>query len=77
MTLEDAWALFGRTVSESPRVIRASDIEPEDVSWLWPGRVPFGKLTGLVGDPGLGKSTVALDLVARLTVGAPMPDRTA
>jgi RecA-family ATPase len=55
-------------------VIRASEVEPEVVAWLWSGRVPFGKLTGLVGDPGLGKSTVALDIVARLSVGAAMPD---
>ena len=26
------------------------------VEWLWPGRIPIGKVTLLVGDPGLGKS---------------------
>ena len=55
-------------------VVRASDVEPEAVEWLWPGRVPFGKVTLLEGDPGLGKSTIALDLAARLTLGNPMPD---
>jgi len=33
--------------------------------WLWNGRVPANKLTGLHGDPGVGKSTIALDIVAR------------
>ena len=43
------------------------------VDWLWRGRVPFGMLTMLDGDPGLGKSSVAFDLAARLTRGAAMP----
>jgi hypothetical protein len=42
--------------------IRAADVQPERVRWLWPGRVPFGKLTVLDGDPGLGKSTFTIDL---------------
>ncbi len=50
-----------------------ASIEAESVSWLWPGRIPAGKLVVLDGDPGLGKSTVALDLAARVTTGSPMP----
>jgi hypothetical protein len=42
--------------------------------WLWPGRIPLGTITLLDGDPGLGKSLLALDLVARVTRGAAMPD---
>ena len=38
------------------------------------GRLPRGKLAILDGDPGLGKSTCALDLAARVTLGALMPD---
>lgn len=76
MTLELVKAQFGGLIDESPRVIRASDVEPEVVRWLWRSRLPFGKLSGLVGDPGLGKSTVALDIAARLTLGATMPDET-
>jgi hypothetical protein len=50
------------------------DVEPKPVAWLWPGRIPLGKLTLLVGDPGLGKSLVSLDLAARVTTGTPWPD---
>ena len=50
-----------------------SDVTPLAVDWLWPGRVPFGMLTMLDGDPGLGKSSVAFDLAARLTRGFSMP----
>jgi len=53
---------------------RLSDLTSEDVRWLWPGRIPFGKITVLDGDPGLGKSTITLDLAARLTRGEAMPD---
>jgi hypothetical protein len=51
-----------------------SAVAARPVEWLWPGRVPLGKLTVLDGDPGLGKSTLLLDLAARLSRGAPMPD---
>ncbi len=46
----------------------------ESLRWLWPGRVPLGKMTLLVGDPGLGKSLLALDMAARVTRGLPWPD---
>jgi len=55
-------------------VLRLAEVAPRAVRWLWPGRVPLGKLTVLDGDPGLGKSTVVLDLAARVSRGAPLPD---
>jgi hypothetical protein len=53
------------------------DVQPERVEWLWPGRIPFGKLTLVDGDPGTGKSATMTDLAARLTRGKPLPDGTA
>lgn len=53
-----------------------ADVEPVRVSWLWPGRIPLGRLTVLDGDPGLGKSSLTLDLAARVTRGGSMPDGT-
>ncbi|MGQ0635050.1 MAG: AAA family ATPase [Planctomycetaceae bacterium] len=44
------------------------------VSWLWPGRIPLGKLTLLVGDVGVGKSLLMLDIAARLSRGLAWPD---
>jgi len=49
------------------------DVEPEEVSWLSPGRIPRGKLTVVEGDPGLGKTWLLLDLAARLTRGTGFP----
>src|SRR5262245_6309954 len=58
-----------------PVVARAvSELAPQAVAWLWPGRLPLGKLAILEGDPGLGKSLVTLDLCARLSTGRPFPD---
>jgi len=62
------------TALRTPVLLRLADVEPRPVSWLWPGRIPLGKLTVLDGDPGLGKSTLSLDLAARVSRGAQMPD---
>jgi hypothetical protein len=53
----------------------ASEITPQKVQWVWPGFIPQGKLTIFKGDPSEGKSLVCLDLAARLSQGAVMPDR--
>jgi putative DNA primase/helicase len=52
----------------------AADYPAEDVRWLWPGRIPLGKVTLLAGDPGNGKSLLAIDIASRVTRGAPWPD---
>jgi hypothetical protein len=51
------------------RAIPASEIESTAVTWLWPERVPVGSLTLLVGDPGLGKSLLTIDLAAKVSRG--------
>lgn len=53
---------------------RVSDIAAQELAWLWPGRIPLGKMTLFAGDPGLGKSFVTLDIVARVTRGGNWPD---
>lgn len=53
---------------------RISDIPTQKLCWLWPGRIPLGKLTLFAGDPGLGKSFVTLDIAARVTRGFDWPD---
>lgn len=50
-----------------------ADIKPEAIRWLWKDRIARGKITLLVGDPGLGKSLVTLALTAHVTTGAPYP----
>ena len=56
-------------------LVCVADVPAEPVRWLWPGRIPLGKLTVLDGDPGVGKSTLTLSIAAKVTTGAPFPDR--
>ena len=53
---------------------RVATVTREQLAWLWPGRIPLGKLTLLAGDPGLGKSLVTLDIASRVSRGKPWPD---
>ncbi len=57
------------------RVLMA-DVTPSKVDWLWPGRLPLGKLTLLEGDPGTGKSTLTLEIAARVSRGEALPGGT-
>jgi hypothetical protein len=50
-----------------------SNVPTESVKWLWEGRIPLGKVTLLDGEPGFGKSLLALELAARVTRGTAMP----
>jgi putative DNA primase/helicase len=50
-----------------------SEVVEELVEWLWEGRIPFGKLTVIDGDPGTGKSALTIDLAARVSTGRDMP----
>ena len=56
------------------KITLLSDVQPEQVRWLWPGYIPLGKLTVIDGDPGNGKSTVMCDIAARVSTGRAMPD---
>src|SRR6266567_1622271 len=51
-----------------------SEIRPEPLRWLWEPFIPRGKLAILDGDPGVGKSLLTIDLAARLSRGAPLPN---
>lgn len=59
-----------------PAAILLSEVEPQEVRWLWDQRLALGKVTMLDGDPGMGKSMLTLDLAARTTRGWVMPDTT-
>jgi hypothetical protein len=63
---QDASALLD---GEGPRVkvVRVADVEARELEPLWPGVLWVGKPTLLVGDPGLSKSTMVCDVLARVT----------
>ena len=48
-------------------------VELQQVQWLWEPYIPFGKITIIQGDPGEGKTTLALRLAAACSTGEPLP----
>lgn len=54
-------------------IILASEVTTRRVEWLWPDRIPIGKLTTFAGWGGLGKSFVTMDLAARVSRGGEIP----
>lgn len=60
-------------IHDEPEILRMSEVQLREVDWLWYPYIPFGKLTILQGDPGEGKTTLALRLAAACSAGKPMP----
>ena len=52
---------------------RASDITPQRIDWLWPGRIARGKLVLFAGDPGTGKSTLLYWIASAISSGGNWP----
>jgi putative DNA primase/helicase len=52
---------------------RASDLQPEKLVWVWPGRIPEGKLVLVGGPPGLGKSQLTAFMAATISNGGDWP----
>ncbi len=48
---------------------KMSDIPAKAQGWVWNGVIPEGQVTLLTGEPGVGKSLFAMDVIAQLTRG--------
>ncbi len=51
------------------KLINMEDVKCENVEWLWYPFIPYGKITIIQGDPGEGKTTLVLQIIAKLTEG--------
>ena len=51
------------------KMIKMSDVQSQTVDWLWYPFIPYGKLTIIQGDPGDGKTTLVLNIAAKLSKG--------
>ena len=51
------------------QMIKMSEIQSKEVAWLWYPFIPYGKLTIIQGDPGDGKTTLVLNIAAKLSKG--------
>lgn len=49
-------------------------IEPKEIEWLWEPFIPFSMITIMEGDPGVGKSYLAMHLAAQISVGGELPN---
>lgn len=51
------------------KLIKLSEVESQEIEWLWYPFIPYGKITIVQGDPGDGKTTMILNLAAKLSKG--------
>ena len=73
MTLQQVVAArFGPPVGVS--IVRMSEVESEEIDWLWERWIPTRMLTILGGYGGDGKSTVMASLIGTWTTGGALPD---
>ena len=55
------------------KIITMRDIVTEQVQFLWKPYIPCGKIVIIQGDPGGGKTTMALAVASTLTTGGELP----
>lgn len=53
-------------------MINIESVKVEQIEWLLYPFIPFGKVTIIQGDPGEGKTTMVLQIIAKLTRGEPI-----
>ena len=59
----------GAAIDRPADLVCLADIEPRPIDWLWQDRLACGTLAMLSGDPGSGKTWVALAIAAALSRG--------
>lgn len=64
------------STTSSPAGLFLSDIPGKPLTWLWPGRIPFGHITLLDAIPGCDLALFAITLAACVSSGSPLPGGT-
>ena len=57
-----------------PLLVWASTITPRALEFLWPGRIPLGKMATFAGRGGIGKTFALCDVAARISTGSVWPE---
>ena len=70
-TIENKKAEWKRSEPEL-KLINMELVKVEQIEWLLYPFIPFGKVTIIQGDPGEGKTTMVLQIIAKLTRGEPI-----
>lgn len=55
------------------KIVRASDLTPKRMEWIWYPYIPANHLTMIQGDPGTGKTWLCCEIAAAVTKGRPLP----
>lgn len=79
LTRPEAWQSvkvpeYAEPIEPRLMTVKASDVEPKDLDWLWLSRFLIGHINIIGGDPGLGKSMILIDVAARASTGTDWPD---
>ncbi len=61
-------------MTDKPTFVTLSSVKARKVQWLWEPYIPFGMITILEGDPGLGKSFLSMFLASEISCGGQLPD---
>ncbi len=60
-------------MKQEMKIRRMSEVPLQEVEWLWKPYIPFGKITIIQGDPGEGKTTLALRVASACSTGEALP----
>ena len=63
-------------VENKLQIRKMSEVELQEIDWLWYPYIARGKITMIQGDPGEGKTTLALRLAAACSTGQALPGMT-
>ncbi len=64
------------SMERQPVIVRMADVHAMPTDWLWFNRIVAGTINLLAGPGGVGKSTAAYDMAARISRGMDFPDGT-
>ena len=51
------------------KMIKMSEVQSQEIEWLWYPFIPYGKLTIVQGDPGDGNTILIFQIAAKLSKG--------
>src|SRR5262249_10827086 len=71
--LRRIWEKVASNGRRGLNLVRASEVVARPVRWLWRGRIARGEVTMLAGNPGQGKSHLALAIAATVTTAGEFP----
>jgi archaellum biogenesis ATPase FlaH len=61
------------TGKRTGRFVDLSTVEAKEIEWLMPPLIPYGMITIMEGDPGVGKSYLAMHIAAQISIGGSLP----